>query len=60
MGHTLELSFWVSIAAVAFTGAHILLWRARRVLERSQAASISEVRPVLATAHGVDALTTRS
>lgn len=47
MDQRLELSVWLGLAGLAFSAAHILLWRTRRVLSRSrQVAPVQEVRLV--------------
>jgi hypothetical protein len=40
----LEIGVWLGIAGLALSSAHLLLWRTRRVLNRSQQnACVSEV-----------------
>jgi hypothetical protein len=47
MHQSLELSVWLGLAGLAFSAAHLLLWRTRRVLSRSrQDALVEEVRLV--------------
>jgi hypothetical protein len=36
MHQSLELSVWLGVAGLAFSAAQILLWRTRRVLNRSR------------------------
>ena len=45
MHQSLELNVWLGVAGLAFSAAQILLWRTRRVLNRSrQDALVEEVR----------------
>ena len=45
MHQSLELNVWLGMAGLAFSAAQILLWRTRRVLNRSrQDALVQEVR----------------
>jgi hypothetical protein len=45
VAQSLELNVWLGLALLAFTSAHLLLWRTRRVLSRARrGALVQEVR----------------
>lgn len=58
MIHSVELNLWLSIAAIAFIGARILLWRTRQILARTQPAPVSKARRMPAGVHDTARRTT--
>ena len=51
MHQSLELSVWLGVAGLAFSAAQILLWRTRRVLNRSRQDGLVEEVMLVPSAH---------